>query len=60
MTSPSKVYELKKMGCKQNKDGWDVTLRVHPEDFDSPLVSSPAGTVLNATVTEERYEDAEQ
>ena len=54
------VYELKKLGSKQTKDGWDVTLRVHPEDFDSALVTSPVGTVLNIpkdAITEDRYDE---
>lgn len=54
------TYELKKLGSVQDKDGWKVTLRVHPEDFESPLVTSPVGTVLNVpkdAITEERYDD---
>lgn len=50
-------YELKKVGCRQDKDGgWLVTLRVHLEDRDSELVLAPAGTCFVGPLKEELYD----
>ncbi len=52
-------YELKKVGCRQDKDGgWLVTLRVHLEDRDSALVLAPAGTCFVGPLKEELYDPA--
>lgn len=52
----SREYELKKVGCRQDKDGgWLVTLRIHIEDRDSALVLAPAGTVFAGPLREEFY-----
>ncbi len=52
-------YELKKVGCRQDRDGgWLVTLRVHLEDRDSPLVLAPAGTCFTGPLKEELYDPA--
>ncbi len=51
-------YELKKVGCRQDKDGgWLVTLRVHTEDRDSALVLAPAGTCFGGPLSELDYDN---
>lgn len=55
--SDAHEYELKKVGCRQDKDGgWLVTLRIHIEDRDSDLVLAPAGTVFAGPLREEGYD----
>lgn len=51
-------YELLKVGCRQDKDGgWLVTLRIHIEDRDSPLVLTPAGTCFGGKLVELDYDN---
>lgn len=50
-------YELKKVGCRQDKDGrWLVTVSLHQEDWQSDLVQAGPGVVFKGPLSVEGYE----